>query len=123
VKRLLLTLLLASPLALVQLAAGCNAQGEGQLCSMLNNVSDDCATGLSCTSVPGSNATVCCSPNSTNTACVGVVATTTSVSSSNAAASSSSSSGGTGGAGTGGAMGTGGATGSGGTMADAGDGG
>ncbi len=52
VKRLLLALILASPLAFVQLAAGCSQQGEGHG-SMLNNISDDCATGLSCTAVSG----------------------------------------------------------------------
>lgn len=115
-KRLFLTLLLASPLALVQLAAGCSQQGEGQLCSMLNNISDDCATGLTCTAVSG--ASVCCSVNSTNPACIGAVVSTTSSTTGVSSTAASSSSGGMGGM-----TGSGGATGTGGTMADAGDGG
>jgi hypothetical protein len=60
-RRFLLLLVLASPLVLGRLAAGCASQGLGQRCSVLNN-SDDCALGLTCTSqsVLGGNSDICC---------------------------------------------------------------
>jgi len=69
--RILLVLALL-PFAAVKLSTGCSAQGEGQLCSQLNNntaanTSDDCQTGLVC----GPN-NVCCPPSgSTDPACEG----------------------------------------------------
>ncbi len=63
-------LLVALPFALVRLAAGCSAQGEGQLCSKLNG-NEDCQPGLTCT-----DSNVCCSPGSTNPSCLGTTVDT-----------------------------------------------
>jgi hypothetical protein len=61
---LLLLVLVAFPLALGRFVAGCAAQGDGQRCSVLNN-SDDCQTGLVCTSsaVLGGSSDICCLPS------------------------------------------------------------
>jgi hypothetical protein len=79
VKRSRLLLVLAVlPFAAIRLSAGCTAQGEGQLCSILNNTvngdSNDCATGLVCVTKATQNMTydVCCPPSgSTDPACAG----------------------------------------------------
>jgi uncharacterized membrane protein YgcG len=94
----------ASVFVFVANAAGCANQAEGQACSV-DNVNDDCETGLVCVSKAELNTQVdiCCKPkDSTNPACIP----------GNLAGSSSSSSGGE--AGAGGSAGMGGAGGSGG---------
>jgi hypothetical protein len=92
-------LVVALPYLAVKLTAGCGGQGEGQLCSTLNNgtnasttnISNDCASGLTCT--PFNGYAACCPPsNSTNPACQG----------SNLATNGLGGSGGFGGGGTGG---------------------
>ncbi len=72
--RLLLVLAVLS-FAALKSSAGCSAQGEGQLCSILNNntnanTSDDCQAGLVCVAKLGYD--VCCPPSgSTDPACEG----------------------------------------------------
>jgi len=107
----LLLVLAVLPFAALRFTAGCAGQGEGQLCSTLNNTSDDCAAGLVCTPKIGYMA--CCPPTgSTQPACMGN-GNGPGGAGGSLASSSSSSATGTGGGGTGG-TGTGG-TGTGGT--------
>lgn len=104
----------ASVFVIVANAAGCANQAEGQACSV-DNVNEDCETGLVCVSKAELNTQVdiCCKPkDSTNPACIP----------GNLAGSSSSSSSG-GEAGAGGSAGMGGSGGSGGKGGSGGMGG
>jgi hypothetical protein len=106
VKRLLLLLLIAAPVALIQLQA-CSGQFEGQLCSRLNGDAD-CQDGLTCQVPSGATEGVCCSAGSSVAACLGQGTTTVPT-----VTTSTTGTGGTGGSGgTGGTGGTGGSTGS-----------
>ena len=49
---------LASTVAVVAMP-GCANQGEGERCDVNNN-NDDCASGLTCQTIPGQPTTLCC---------------------------------------------------------------
>ncbi len=57
--RILLILAVIS-LGTLRVASGCAAQGEGQLCSTLNNMNSDCSAGLVCVPKFSGSLGACC---------------------------------------------------------------